>query len=637
MVWEVGRVVGSSCFGVSLPTSRRDRPTVALLAAGLVVLLACGGGLLWPRLAVREVVRVDAAGVVEPEALPWRVRAPFRTQQRLEAELDLRATGAVLRVDPEPCVAALALDGEPLALEPLVGATGCHHHNGFGLALELPPGPHRLAVTVASPGGTRLGLDLREQRGGTWHGALLAVGLVGLAAVLTALQRLLAGLATRRWVPWAVGAGLVCILGAYVALAPPAPFDFAEVTTPYHRLLAEALLQGRVDLDAGRASYDLCAVEGRSYLCWGAMPAVLMMPVAWLWEGAPTGRAAGVTVGVITGLAWCALLLGLRRRGVLVLGWFDLLLLTGFTLFGTQLWFLSASGEVWHLGQSFAIMLGSLALLCLLPRRLGTGVLACALFGAAALSRFSLMLLFPVFGIMALLLHLRGVRRWRAAVARGLALAAPLFAALGAQLLYNRARYGLPLDFGWRYQQGSDHLIQDLRYGGTLALRWLPRNLERYLLDPLGFREIWPPLDYSGHGNAVWSYQLGLFVLLAAVVLGLPRMPGLLRSLGAWIAVLWRGSASTRLETLGALALGPVLLWGSAAAWGLYWCFLLLLFTTGWITVGCRLLANALPFFLVLLAFAWAWLPRGLAWRCAMLAALLLSVLVQTWIKLMMV
>lgn len=610
------------------------RPALALLAVGLVVLVACAGGLLWPRLALREVVRVDPSGRVEAERLPWQMRAPFRVQHRFEVELEQRASRAVLRVDPEPCVSELSIDGVPLELESLAGPTGCQHHNGFGLRLE--PGTHQLAITVASPGGTRIGLDLREQRGGTWHGALLAVGLVGLAAVLTALQRLLGGSAPRPWAPWAVGLGLLGVLGAYFLLAPPAPMDFAEVSTPYHRLLAEALLQGRVDLDAGGASYDLCSVEGRHYLCWGMMPAVLMIPAAWLWDAAPGGRAAGVAVGLVTGVAWFGLLLGLRRRGVLALGWLDLLLLTGFTLFGTQLWFLSASGEVWHLGQSFAIMLGSLALLCLLPRRLGWGVLACALFGAAALSRFSLMLLFPVFGVMALLLHLRGVRRWRGVLGRGLALAVPLFAALGAQLLYNRARFGALLDFGWRTQQGSDHLIQDLANGGTLSLTRLPRNLHRYLLDPLGFEAAWPPLEYSGHGNAVWSYQLGLFVLLAAALLGLPRLPGLLRGLRGWLQRV-AGTGPDALDALSSLPLGRVLLWGSAAAWGVYWVFLLLLFTTGWITVGCRLLANALPFFLVLLAFAWAWLPRGLAWRTAMVAALLLGVLVQTWIKLMMV
>jgi hypothetical protein len=616
----------------AIATARR--PALAVLALGAVLLLGCAVGLFWPRLGLHDVVRVDPSGAAVTETLPWQIRAPFRVQQRFEAELDARGPGAVLRIDPEPCIAELVLGGRPVELEPLAGVGGCQHHSGFGLAIE--PGAHRLSAVVASPGGTRLGLDLREQRGGTRHGALWALGLLGLAAVLAASSRLLGGLATRPWAPWAVGLGLLGLLGAYFLLAPPAPMDFTEVSTPYHRLLAEALLQGRVDLDTGGASYDLCAVGGRHYLCWGMMPAVLMMPVAWLVEAAPSGRVAGVAVGLLTGFTWFVMLFGLRRRGVLALGWVDLLLLTGFTLFGTQLWFLTASGEVWHLGQSFAIMLSSLALLCLLPRRLGCGVLACALFGAAALSRFSLMLLFPVFGVMALLLHLQGVDRWRGVLGRGLALAAPLFAALGAQFLYNRARFGALLDFGWRTQQGSDHLIHDLATGGTLSLAWLPRNIERYLLDPLGFREVWPPLDYTGHGNAVWSYQLGLFVLLAAVLLGLPRVPELLRGLRGWLLrVADRGDGGP--AALGSLPTGRVLLWGSALAWAGYGVFLLLLFTTGWITVGCRLLANVLPFFLVLLACAWAWLPRGLAWRVALWSLLLISVLVQTWIKLMMV
>jgi len=500
--------------------------------------------------------------------------------------------------------------------------------------------PRRPAWALLALGGVLLvsagvGLALSGGLAGL-HPAVMVVGMLGLAGVGVSLQRLAAGWAQRRWTPWAVALGVVGILVAYLLAAPPSLLGFSEVTTPYHRFLAEALLQGRVSLEPGETIYDLCSHDGKLYLCWGPMPAVLMMPAAWLWDQAPTGRAAGVAVGLVSIATWAGLLWALRRRGALGIGTLDLLLLTAFSMFGTQLWFLSASAEVWHLGQSFAIMLGGLALLCLLPRRLVTGVLASALFGAAALSRFSLMLLFPLFGVMALLLHLRGVRRWRGVLGRGVALALPLFAALGTQLLYNRARYGSLLDFGWRNQLGSDHLIDDLVSTGTLSISYLPRNLGHYLLDPLDFQAAWPFIEFTGHGNAVWSYQLGLFVVLAAVVVGLPRVWPLLGGVRMWLARLTRGPRDERLQALGELPLAPVLLWGSAAAFFTYWLFLLLLFTTGWRTVGCRLLANAQPFLLVLLAFAFARLRGHLAWRTALWALLLVGMLIQTWIKLMM-
>ncbi len=605
---------------MSAPTSTSGSARLpwVVLGLALLVLVAAGAGLLRPRLEIGEVQRLASA----------------RTDQA-SFEIGVEAThpSAVLRVEPRPCTAGITLDGQPL-VGPPAHPRDCHMGAGVGLPLGtlVEPGPHSLGVTAVSDGVQAPSLELREQPGGLGHVALMIAATLGLAGVLVSLQQLLAAQGRRRWAAWAAVAGLLGAMGVYLLAAPPGPFHFPEVSTPYHRILAEALLQGRVSLEPGDAIYDLCQHDGRLYLCWGAMPAVLLVPVAWLWEGGPTGTLAGTAVGLITMAAWAGVFWTLRRRGTLEVGWLDLVLLVAFSVFGTQLWFLSASGEVWHLGQSFAVMLGSLAVLCLLPRRLATGVLATALFGMAALSRFSLMLLFPVFGLMALLLHLEGVRRWRDALLRGGLLALPLFGALGAQLLYNRARYGALLDFGWSKQLGSDHLIDDLVAHGTLSLSYLPRNLRSYLLDPLDVSATWPFFEYSGHGNAVWSYQLGLFVLLFAALATLPALPGSLWRLRSWLRELRTAGP----EALTGLRLAPVLLWGSAVAYGAYWIFLLLLFTTGWRTAGCRLLANAQPFFLVLLAFAFARLRGGFMARYALWALLLLSILAQTWIKGMM-
>ncbi len=619
-------------------TPRSKRASLAILVASLVVLVVACLGLAWPRLAVESVqLHTDEAARVDV-VLPHVIRGQDPRNVTYRLRLDLRSPSGLLWVRPRGCVVGLRLNGRPLTMAPRVVDGGCAHRSSFAFS----PGrakdgkPLRVDIAVSADGGTELGVDVRELPGGTQLLPLLAAAVLGLAGVLVCSQQLLAGWGERAWAPWAAALGLVALLAAYFLLAPPSPFDFAEVTTPYHRLLAESLLQGTVALQPGPDAYDLCVHEGRAVLCWGMMPAVLMMPAAWLWEGAPTGRAAGVGVGLVTMISWFLLLHGLRRRGVVALGWLDLVLLSGFVVFGTQLYFLSSSGEVWHLAQSFAVMLGSLAFLLLCRRGMGAAVLASALFGAAALSRFSLMLLFPVFGCMNLLAHLEGVRRWRQLWGRGVLLALPLVGALGVQLLYNRARYGGLLDFGWRYQQGSDALIHDMITSGTLSLAYLPRNLDAYLLDPLSFSATYPHMLSSGRGNALWSHQLAVFVLLAALLVGQPRLPALVRGARARIArvLAARSQPAERLAAVAELPLASVLLWGSAIAWLSYLAFLLLLFTTGARTVGCRLLANALPFFMVMVAFALAQLRTRLLLRVAAWALLMGSVVIHAWIKL---
>ncbi len=613
----------------SLPA--HARPALALLSLGVVSALVAGVLLARPSLEIR------ALRVAGPGSQPAVVVSPHRLEgasgdASYQAEVTALRGGAVLALRPQGCVQRLGLDGVDLPYEP--GPVGCGRGQGAGLLLE-EPGPHRVDVLIAPDRGRPPGLELRAQRGGLLYLPSLLGLALGLAAVLAGAGALLAPLAGRRWLPWATAGGLLATMIAVLALAPAAPFHFPEAATPYHRLLAEALLGGGVALDAPPGSYDLCGHEGRQVLCWGPGPALLMLPVAWLGEGLPTGTAAGAALALIALFGWYGCLLELRRGGVLALDWVDLLVLSGAAVFGTQLLFLSASGEVWHLGQSAAIAMGLLALFFLVRPGPASALLASCCFGLAALSRFSLMALLPAFFVMSLLLQGRGLRCWRRLGVRALLVGAPLLGALGLQLAYNRARFGSLLDFGWRTQRGSEHLIHDLTATGTLALSYLPRNLQAYLLDPLDYGLLFPHVGFSGRGNALWSYQPALLLLLLLGLWCLPGLPLRLRRLWAWLGTLL-GRATPgpeRLRLLAGTPVAPVLLWGSLGCWLAYLGFLLLLFTTGWVTVGSRLIANVLPFFLVLLAFAASRMPRTLGWRFLLYATLFTGAVAQ-WLML---
>lgn len=393
-------------------------------------------------------------------------------------------------------------------------------------------------------------------------------------------------LGRRSWLlPLVFVAALVVYLGSAAALE-----RLGNREDAYFDLLAEAFLHGRLHLVAPPVNYDLTNHEGRWYVPFPPLPALLMLPWAALVE---PGELNTVLFGAIVGAANVAaafgLLQALSRRGWSALDIGGNLWLAALFGAGSVHWYMSTLGTVWFLGQICAVgfvLAGAWAAVAT-----GSPLLAGSLVAVAMLGRPNLALSFPLLlGVGAQHLRAsaggvttRGLSWW------GARCLAPMAATTGLLLWYNVARFGSPWDFGYLTQNVAQELADDLRIYGQFHLRYLPHNLWAMLLaGPVwnaGTREILPTID-------------GMSLLLttpALIYLADARRLSALTA-GAWVAL--------------ALLLVPLLTY----------------YNTGWWQFGYRFSLDFMAPVLVLLAAAAG--PR-VGWRMRLL--ILLGVVVNAW------
>ncbi len=276
---------------------------------------------------------------------------------------------------------------------------------------------------------------------------------------------------------------------------------------PHYVYLADALLRGRLDLAQPPSSYDLLVVDGRAYVAGSPMPAILLMPFVAIFGAGVSDILFGVIVGALN----VALAHSLFRKG-----WLTLLF-----AFGTPHLYLATLGSVWFNAHVVAICFGLLAARQVLGTRpyeastlrlplrpstplsvaqrplrmlaeqrrwLLTGLwLACAGF-----ARPTLLFGAPFFLLVIWLTHTRR-KRAQAIVSFGSAIAL----SVAAHGLYNAARFGSPLDFGYQYTAGAPNITTTYaRYGGFHP-RFLPCNLFVSILNPPEVNGYVPPTTYT--------------------------------------------------------------------------------------------------------------------------------------------
>lgn len=258
------------------------------------------------------------------------------------------------------------------------------------------------------------------------------------------------------------------------------PHSFDRTTTPdvaYFNQLAEAFLQGRLYLAEPASTHDLTLHAGRWYVPFPPLPALLMLP--WV---AVMGLASLNTVffaalfGAINVALIFLLLSGMAQQQWTHLGLSDNLWLTLLFGLGSVHWYMATIGSVWFVAQICTVTFVALALWLAVAGRAPWLVgLALAL---AMLARPNVLFTWPLLLGMAAT-HLTAAGRplkWSRLVRWALLSAIPLVLALGALLLYNQARFGNPLDFGYLTENVAEKLAPDLQRYGQFNLHYLPKN-----------------------------------------------------------------------------------------------------------------------------------------------------------------
>lgn len=243
----------------------------------------------------------------------------------------------------------------------------------------------------------------------------------------------------------------------------------------YFARLADAFNHGSLALrmDGGQV-HDLISFKGRLFLYWPPLPAIVMMPLVYIWgtelhDAWIVATVGGLNVGLsflIARTAWNGVVLSQLRAVVLALTF----------AFGSVHMPLASSSGVWATSQivSYFFLSGSL-LLVLRKESLSACLCAGALAACACLCRLSMM--GGVIGI-ACLIVIRGSEEFpQHRAKRLLAFAAPLATCALLYLIYNAARFGSPLETGYRYHLFAPRFVSDVSQYGMFSLHYVWTNI----------------------------------------------------------------------------------------------------------------------------------------------------------------
>lgn len=300
----------------------------------------------------------------------------------------------------------------------------------------------------------------------------------------------------------------------------------------YFDLLADAFLKGRLHLEAPRATHDLTQHEGRWYVPFPPLPALLLVPaVAALGVERVNPVWLSLSCAALNVALAFLLLDALAARGLVALRRAGAFWLTLLFALGSAHWSIAPLGEVWYSAQvttvSFTLLAALLALLGARPWVSG-GALA-----LAVLARPHVALLWPLLvGFeatrAALPVGAAATRWWRSWM---LASLLPPAVAVALLLAYNQVRFGSAFDFGYARQQVAPELAADLVAYGQFSPHYVARDLRVMFLGL--------PLWDGRAGRLVPDpHGMSLFLTTPAYLLCLRARPDTPWRRGAWAALL---------------------------------------------------------------------------------------------------
>jgi hypothetical protein len=280
---------------------------------------------------------------------------------------------------------------------------------------------------------------------------------------------------------------------------------------PHFVYLAESLLHGHLDLiHVPAPPYDLTHFEGRWYVSFPPLPALLMLPAVAIRGLDVSDIAFSVVLGALSVSLFHAALVRQEAGGWGGCGhpsaraWLCVLL-----GLGTPLWYCAALGSVWYTAHVVAV-----ACLCLYAREVmgrNRPALAGLWLGMGFLARAPVLLAFP----LSMIPGLGKVRGRREGVRFLLLFALGVAPALLGQMTYNWARFDHPLEFGYRWMNSPGTLLERQVMWGQFSLHFLPENLYTLLVRP-------PLVSFYPIRVEPDPWGMGLLFTCPALLLALP-------------------------------------------------------------------------------------------------------------------
>jgi hypothetical protein len=406
-------------------------------------------------------------------------------------------------------------------------------------------------------------------------------------------------------------------VGVYAAVAGPQRL-FEHTPFNHYALLADAWLHGRWDLPGGPPPYaqnnDFASYEGKTFISFPALPAMLMLPLVKLAGGADNFRD-GQFIVWLAGLAPAFLFLSLeklRRTGRSPRSELENVVLALLFGFGTVYFFTAVEGTVWF--AAMVVAAAACALYPLFALDAESPVLAGTMVAFAYLSRPPAVWMALLFALEAARVSMAGglpldgslgrrivraIERLDASalVRKYVAFSIPIVAALAFVTWSNVVRYhrATPVYFdhelltvAWRGRMTKWGIVNYHFLGKNLgialsSLPWLPprgegaafgapfkineHGLALWFTTPLYFWLLWPRRFDGEHGRR-W-----LYVVIAASAV-LPILMDLMYQNSGWRQFGYRFSNDYAVLLFLLLAIGsrPMrALFAAAAVWGVAW------------------------------------------------------------------
>lgn len=330
--------------------------------------------------------------------------------------------------------------------------------------------------------------------------------------------------------------------------------------------LADAFLHGRTWLTFEPYQWDQIVIGNRTYVPFGPLPAILLMPLV---AALGVDRAGTLEPGINTLLAAaCVALLWVLLGRMRVRRTVDRLWLCALFGFSSPIWWIADRGGVWHTGQLVATVLTMVCLVELwgLRRPWLIGLVA----GAAFLARPTLAFALPVYAV--LLLGSWRLPLGRVAIVRLVAFSIAVVPSFAFFAWYNATRFGSPLESGYALA-AVPAFLEAQRRQGLFSSAHLGMNVDQMFLRLPTFLGSFPFLVPDGYGMSIFLTSPGLLIAVGAA---------------------WRSREARLLLAAAALVLLPTLFY----------------YGGGWKQYGYRYALDSMPFVVALCGLAVARMGR---------------------------
>lgn len=324
----------------------------------------------------------------------------------------------------------------------------------------------------------------------------------------------------------------------------------------YFNPMAQAILDGHLDLVHPVDTYDLVQFDSRWYAPWGILPAlVLMVPQLVLGRFIPTLYVT-LLFACFDIILFYFLLCRIKGEFLKSLSYKNIIYFLLLFTFGTTHYYVGTLGSVWHVDQMVSNFFGTLGIYLIFKkhRRPVDYVLSVISFGVALTGRATIVLLVLIPATLfvwdyAGTFFRKGIPEKILVLTKGvLIFVVPIGIFCLWFFYYNHARFNNPFEYGYRYIHESEYLAQLRLTHGIMSFSNIPRNAWFMLFEiPKISYKNGLTLDINLNGNSIFF----LTPPLLAAFLAFPIVKQKRKwRIDPYISALWVAGVATIIPSL---------------------------------------------------------------------------------------